>query len=133
MITAFYGALLGLIQLSLTYYVILGRWKYSVSLGDGNEKDLRRRIRAHGNFIETVPMAILLLWFAEAYIFSPPRTHFFGLLLVIGRILHLLGLLNQPKSTNRYRQVGMAITMGTTGILAVWLIVVLGAAMFLPS
>ena len=37
MITAWYAALLGLMQVSLTTYVVFGRWRYGVSLGDGDE------------------------------------------------------------------------------------------------
>ena len=65
MITALYTSLLGILWLGLTMYVILGRWKYEVSLGDGGENDLNRRIRAHANFMETVPFAVILLWFGE--------------------------------------------------------------------
>ena len=50
MITALYTSLLGILWLGLTMYVILGRWKYGVSLGDGEQKDLNRRILRHANF-----------------------------------------------------------------------------------
>ena len=56
MITALYTSLLGMLWLGLTMYVILGRWKYEVSLGDGDEKDLNRRIRAHANFSQPPPL-----------------------------------------------------------------------------
>ena len=67
MITALYTSLLGILWLSLTMFVILGRWKYGVSLGDGEERDLNRRIRAHANFVETVPLAVILLWIGEIH------------------------------------------------------------------
>ena len=123
MTTAFYAAILGIVQLSLMTYVIFGRWKYRVSLGDGDESQLRRRIRAHGNFIETVPMVLLLMWFAESYILDQWVTHVFGSVLIIGRLLHVYGLVSNRSTVNRFRQLGTALTMGVIGVLAIWLIV----------
>tara|TARA_B100001093_G_scaffold412422_1_gene402079 strand:+ start:75 stop:482 length:408 start_codon:yes stop_codon:yes gene_type:complete len=121
--TALYTSLLGMLWLGLTMYVILGRWKYEVSLGDGDEKDLHRRIRAHANFMETVPFAVLLLWFGEMYVLTPHIVHSMGIALVIGRVLHAYGMLFQKRSTNRFRQTGMALTMTMMGVLSVWLFV----------
>ena len=131
MITAFYAALLGLMNLVLTCYVILGRWKYGVSLGDGGQKDLNRRIRAHGNFIETVPITLFLLFCLEYTLRSPILSqnsrfwiHGIGLFLLFGRVLHLYGL-RQKKSVNRYRQVGMGITLLINLGLVIWLLYIL--------
>ena len=123
MITALYTSLLGILWLGLTMYVILGRWKYEVSLGDGDEKDLNRRIRAHANFMETVPFAVILLWFGEMYVLTPHVVHSMGIALVIGRVLHAYGMLVRKRTTNRFRQTGMALTMTMMGILSVWLFV----------
>ena len=130
MTTAFYAAILGIVQLSLMTYVIFGRWKYRVSLGDGDESRLRRRIRAHGNFVETVPMALLLMWFAENYVFNQWVAHVFGSVLLIGRLLHVYGLVSNRSTVNRFRQLGTALTMGVIGVLAIWLIVGLSPTVF---
>jgi len=37
------------------------RFKSKISLGDGGDHELRNRVRAHGNFIENVPIALLLI------------------------------------------------------------------------
>ena len=123
MITVIYTSLLGILWLGLTMYVILGRWKYGVTLGDGEERDLNRRIRAHANFVETVPFAVLLLWMGEIYILDPQVVHAFGITLVLSRLLHAFGMLIPNRSTNRFRQIGMALTMGVIGVIPVWLIV----------
>ena len=123
MITALYTSMLGILWLGLTMYVILGRWKYRVSLGDGEEKDLNRRIRAHANFMETVPFAVILLWFGEMYVLTPHVVHSMGVALVIGRVLHAYGMLFRKRSTNRFRQTGMTLTMTVMGINALWLFV----------
>ena len=121
MITALYTSILGILWLGLTMYVILGRWKYEVSLGDGGERDLNRRIRAHANFMETVPFALMLLWFGEMYVWTPHVVHSMGIALVVGRILHAYGMLFRKRSTNRFRQMGMTLTMTVMGIASVWL------------
>ena len=97
MITLFYAAILMLLQLALTWNVILGRWKYNVSLGDGGEKDLRIRIRAHGNFIETTPYTLFLLYGAETYVYTPLWAHILGAVFLVGRLVHAFGI--QQKQT----------------------------------
>ena len=138
MITAFYTALLGLFNLGLTCYVILGRWKYGVSLGDGGQKELNRRIRAHGNFIETVPMSLLLLFCTEYTLrlstFGQREQlwiHGIALALLFGRTLHFYGF-RQKRSVNRYRQVGMGLTLLINGGLVCWLLYVLAPKIMLP-
>ena len=120
--TAFYTSLLALLWLSLTMYVILGRWKYGVSLGDGKERDLNRRIRAHANFVETVPLALILLWIGEIHVFNPEVVHGFGITLVVSRLFHAFGMLFPKRSTNRFRQIGMALTMITVGVESFWIL-----------
>ena len=88
MITALYASILGLLWFVLTFWVILGRWKYGVSLGDGQERDLNRRIRAHANFVETVPLALILLWGVESHAFHETLCHVFGVALCVSRLLH---------------------------------------------
>ena len=122
MITALYTSLLGILWLGLTMYVILGRWKYGVSLGDGEQKDLNRRIRAHANFMETVPFAVLLLWIGEIHVFSPDVVHAFGITLVVSRLFHAFGMLIPKRSTNRFRQIGMALTMTMIGVASLWIL-----------
>ena len=130
MISAFYGALLGMLYVVLTLHVIFGRWKYKVSLGDGGEKELRRRIRAHGNFTENVPFTLVLLFLAESTQLSlfglenAVWIHLFGIALCLGRSLHALGF-RHHRSVNLLRQIGMALSLTVSGCLALWLCIVL--------
>eukprot|EP00466_Bigelowiella_natans_P009415 jgi/Bigna1/89993/estExt_fgenesh1_pg.C_600003 len=55
-ITALYGGALTLWYLVLTARVILYRRENLIGLGDGNNNTMQRRIRAHGNFAEYVPL-----------------------------------------------------------------------------
>jgi uncharacterized membrane protein YecN with MAPEG domain len=49
---------------------------------------LERSVRAHGNFIEYVPMVLLMMYLAEAADLSPLRLHITGALLLLGRVMH---------------------------------------------
>ena len=60
-ITLFYGSLLGLFLIVLSARVIRQRQSARVSFGDGNDKRLGRRIRAQANFVEYVPITLILM------------------------------------------------------------------------
>ena len=62
MIISLYAGILALIYIGLSGYVIQGRFKNKVSLGDNNNADMQKRIRVHGNFAEYVPLALFLIF-----------------------------------------------------------------------
>ena len=60
-ITGLYVALAALLVVVLSIRVVLCRRALRISLGDGDEKELKKRIRAQANAIEYLPLALLLL------------------------------------------------------------------------
>jgi len=66
LVAAAYAAFLGLFAVALTVRVILGRVKTGIQAGDGGNAQLAQAIRAHANFAEQVPLALLLIVLAEA-------------------------------------------------------------------
>jgi hypothetical protein len=88
MITAFYAALLGLGLIWMSWRVIAQRRQMRVSLGDGGDKVLVKRIRAHANFVEYVPLGLILLGLVEWHWKLPWLAHGVGATLLIGRVLH---------------------------------------------
>lgn len=100
--TAACAALFALMITVLGFLVSLRRVKIGgVSFGDGGDLSLRRRIRAHGNFIEYAPLALICVGLLEAMgAWS---------LLVIGvaasfaltRLLHAAGMLLTDNPTPR--------------------------------
>ncbi len=91
-VTSLYALPLAVIFLGLFMHVSSARSKLSLSIGDGGNVDLHERIRKHGNFVECVPMVLILMVLAEASGTGAPWLHAAGALLTIGRVLHALGL-----------------------------------------
>ncbi len=116
-ITAFYAALLAALFLLLSIRVIGWRRMQRVEIGDGENRELLRRIRVHANFAEYVPFTLLLMALAESMAPPRPLLHLVGLILVAGRILHAYGLSQTPHIV-RYRVWGMGLTFAALGIAA---------------
>lgn len=90
-VTPLYGGLLALWYLALSYRVVQQRG-HGVSLGDGGDAELLRRIRGHGNFAEYVPLILLLTAFVEAGGAAPWLVHALGATLLAARLLHGVSL-----------------------------------------
>src|SRR5204862_7541988 len=56
--------------------------------GDGGDPALQRRIRAHGNFIEYVPLILIMMGMLELSRYSVYLLHALGITLVVARLLH---------------------------------------------
>jgi len=96
-ITPLYAALLGLVLLVLSGRVIFVVRAKGTSLGDGGNPDYLTLIRSQGNFIEYVPMALILIAFAEAGGASASWIHGLGGALLLGRIAHPFGMSPEPE------------------------------------
>lgn len=86
-VTSNVTAFLGLLLLLLLYGVISIRREEKIRFGSGDNKLLESRIRGHANFIETVPIALMLLFFTEQ-ILSRMYVLMLATLLFFGRCLH---------------------------------------------
>lgn len=91
-ITALYGAAAGLLLLLLSWLVVKARWRYGTSLGPGTEPGMTKAVRVHGNFVEYVPLALLLLLLAELNGLPAWFLHAAGVVLLTCRALHAWGL-----------------------------------------
>ena len=86
--TAPYFAAFGLLTIFHSYRVIRLRKKFRIGIGTGNNEELARMIRVHGNHSEYVPLGLILiiaLEFVQAPIWY---LHLCGMALLIGRLLH---------------------------------------------
>lgn len=86
------AGLLGLLAASLTLSVGLMRGKKKIYLGDGGDPELLAAIRAHGNFMEYVPLCLLLIYVvSDFYSFWPVAI--LSVVLLVARLLHAGGIL----------------------------------------
>jgi hypothetical protein len=122
-VTAFYAGLLALYFVWLATRVIRVRQVQGVALGTANRL-VERAARAHGNFAEYVPFALVLLALCEANGLPAWAVHALGTALVAGRIAHASGIAREPEDL-RWRVAGMALTFTMMGVAA---LVLLGLA-----
>ncbi len=107
-VTIVFIAILALIQFPMTVAVGAYRTKTDIRFLNGGDDEMVRRVRAHGNFIETVPMALLAMA-AAGY----AGTHALllwlgGGLLLTGRLVHYITI--RRSGWGPGRSAGMAMT-----------------------
>ena len=117
MITA---GMLGLMIVVLGLRVSAIRRSAHVSLGDGGNPLLEERIRAHGNAVETIPIALILLGLAERALGQTWYLVAMAVVLVVSRLIHPIGMARP--SPNAARVLGILGTWSVIGILALILI-----------
>lgn len=108
-ITALYAALLMIVYIVLSMRVIAIRRSDGISLGDGGNQALNRRIRAHGNFAENAPIGLIVLGLVELNDASGWVLHLLGLSLLLGRVLHGAAL-SRATPWPLGRMLGMVLT-----------------------
>lgn len=91
--TSLYAALLAILCLVLAGRVgaLRGR-KQTISLGDGGDAELLVAMRRHMNFVEYVPLALLLMALVEVNGGSKTMIHGFGAVLLAARLIHPFGI-----------------------------------------
>jgi uncharacterized membrane protein YecN with MAPEG domain len=72
--------------------VVQMRGGSKISLGDGGQAPMLRRIRGHANFAEYVPLALVLMAVLELSHLSPLLLHALGVTLLAARLLHGIAL-----------------------------------------
>lgn len=107
MVSALYIVLGALLLIKLSYDVVKLRMQYCVTYGDGGFYELQTAIRVHGNAVEYIPIATVLLVMMEMNGAEIWMIHICGLLLMAGRLVHCYGLRNREISQRRS---GMAAT-----------------------
>jgi uncharacterized membrane protein YecN with MAPEG domain len=89
--------------LFLSFRVVRWRRKLSVGLGDGGQESLLRAQRTQANFIEYVPIALILLAAAESQGLAGWLLQTAGAILMLARLLHAWGLSQSSgRSFGRY-------------------------------
>ena len=108
----------GLINLWLSFRCGAARGKSKVLHGDGGDVALQRHMRAHSNFVEYTPIALLLILVLDM---NEQVGWLLGLtaaVFLIGRVLHAIGM--QADKPSPPRMIGMVATLLSYALWLVW-------------
>ena len=94
------------------------RGKFKVSVGDGGQEPLLRRMRAQANFIESAPLFLLLVLGLELSGANRGVLAAVAAIFVLVRIAHPIGM--ESADQRRWRMVGAMGTGLATFALVVW-------------
>ena len=120
--TLLFAAIFGVLHVVFTLRVGVYRFLSKISLGDGDDKELSNRIRAHGNFIENVPIALLLLLLNDLNGLPENLLLTLGSVLLASRLLHYVMIVSRALPLI-FRPISMIGTLGTILVSAILLIV----------
>ncbi len=120
-----YAALLALFYVLLSVRTLRMRRQLRIPIGDAGNEAMLRAVRVHSNFAEYVPIALLLILFAEQQGHAALIIHALCLCLAGGRLSHAWGVRQLPED-HRYRVLGMALTF--TAICSAALLLLAGSA-----
>jgi len=120
-ITPLFAAIFALMLVLLSLNVVRQRFSKRVVLGSGDDRDLEIAIRIQANFIEYVPLTLIIFWFIEQFTFGSSLVMLLGTILLVARIAHVVGMLN-PKKYLIFRQIGILASHAVLVIGAVRLI-----------
>ncbi|MEX0957545.1 MAG: MAPEG family protein [Rhizobiaceae bacterium] len=115
-LTFTFAALCAIAMMVLVGWVGVKRGAINVLRGDGGDPVLFKRIRIHGNFIETAPLAILCMGAAETLGAGPAWLWASLASYGAGRILHVM--IYDLKS----RAVALTLTTGPFLLLGVYVL-----------
>ena len=120
--TLIFAAIFGILHVVFTLRVGAYRFSSKISLGDGGDKELRNRTRAHGNFIENAPMGLLLLLLNELNGLGQDALLALGSVFLAARLLHYVMIVSRSLSII-LRPISMLGTLGVILISAILLLV----------
>lgn len=117
-VTALYAGIFGLLIVALGSNVTANRLKLRIMLGDGGNARLQRMIRIHGNTVENIPIALLLMGLYELDGGLAPVLHAAGVALIVGRLLYVAVLWRYERASP-IRATGVILTWLVIGVLAI--------------
>lgn len=105
-----------LMSIPMAIAVGLKRGQTGILILHGEDEDLLRLIRAHANFVEYVPLALLALAGAEIAGAPTLLVAACGAVLILGRLIHYFGL--RAAVNSKGRLIGAAMTSFTMLVLS---------------
>ncbi|MEM9397359.1 MAG: MAPEG family protein [Pseudomonadota bacterium] len=119
-ITMAFAAIFGLLHIAFSLRVGGYRFKTGVSLGDGGDDVLLKRIRAHANFTENVPIGLVLILLNELAGLSSTFVVALASVFLLARVAHYFSIVMSLPFL--IRPLGMIGTLGVIGTASVLLL-----------
>ncbi|MGD8526084.1 MAG: MAPEG family protein [Thioalkalispiraceae bacterium] len=116
-----YVAACALLIVRLSWNVVRLRRSHQVSLGDGGNRLLQRAIAAQENATEYIPVTLLLLMALEFNGAPLLLVHLFGIVFVVGRLLHAYGVVRRFQWRVRGMLFTYAVMIGLSLVNLVYL------------
>lgn len=128
-ITLVLAGALTLLNIWLSFRVGAARRAHRVSVGDGGNEQVLRRMRAHANFAENAPLVLILVGLIEFA--ASPSVYLWAVaaLFVLARILHGIGMDGWALG----RPLGAGLTAGLQIALALWAISIPATGAYSPA
>ena len=120
-----FAAVLALIYVALSMYVVRLRTRARQAIGTGNDPLLERAVRAHANFAEYTPITLILLWLMLSLSLPHILVSILAFWFTFARLLHAYSILvAEPRFHNyRYRMAAMISTFSVLTIAAISILV----------
>ncbi|MBE9077804.1 MAPEG family protein [Romeria aff. gracilis LEGE 07310] len=136
-VSATVAAVLIILQQSLMIAAGMHRTKVGISAGVGNDANLERKVRRHGNLAENAALFVATLALAELCDIPKPVVAGFGSIFILSRMLHVFGfsslagshLAEGSKAFLVMRAIGAGGTFLTGIVLGVFLVFSLARAL----
>ena len=122
-VTALYAGLLGILSLAIAFRAGSTRSKLDISIGDGGNPELMLAMRRHANFVEFVPLALILIGLLEMNGVAALAIHLLGGGLFVFRICHAVGL-KADSMSSLPRGIGAGGSTLVVAVASIWAIVV---------
>ena len=121
-VTSLYAAIFTLMVVILANIISAKRGRAGISILHGDDMNLALWIRRHGNLIENLPLALILMGLCETAGLPIAWLHAMGIGLVVARAAHLFGLaVDRPAALLRIiGGAGTQLTMLAAAIFLIW-------------
>jgi uncharacterized protein len=119
-ITALYAGVLAVFLVAISARVSVLRARFKAMFGDGGQDDLMRAIRAQGNFVEYVPLALLLIGMVEWQGLQPWAVHTLGGGLLASRLIHYWGITARQDIGRGIGATGTWLVLVAVGLFALY-------------
>ncbi len=125
-VTALYASILAIFATLLSFHAGGFRGKIGISIlfGEPVNLELAQRVRVHQNFLEYVPLVLILMIALELVGGSATFLHIVGIALIISRVAHAVGL-KHDRMMHPGRIIGAggtALVTLATALYTLWLV-----------